>query len=116
VGWYVPRIITRLAHANTICRSFTWNDTPEISLNALAAACYECDDFIDRQYHDDMLDMEDLQYLNQYHDVKPYMCPTCHTRVSKLPSLFQHLESSSCGQIPNDSVIGQLRNFLKSQL
>jgi hypothetical protein len=91
----------------------TCADTSETSLNELAAECHKWRHFIDEDYHEDMY--QGLT-LAQYGTIYPYMCPTCDVGLRKLSSLFQHIESDSCGLCLNDPVIRQLRNYLSSRL
>jgi len=51
-----------------------------------------------------------------YSNTVPYKCPTCDSTMAKLSSLYQHVDSNTCDQALNDSVIGQLRNYLASRL
>jgi hypothetical protein len=77
----------------------------------LAAECRKWSYFIDEYCHNELCNDGEIYYL-----LNPFMCPTCGATVPKLSSLFQHIESSACGQTLDDGVIGQLRNFLASRL
>ncbi|KAH7067511.1 hypothetical protein BKA63DRAFT_522275 [Paraphoma chrysanthemicola] len=89
----------------------TCSDTSEILLNELAAECHKWRYFLNHEFQDYMYNRQALEQ-----DSYPYCCPTCDTSLPKLSSLFQHIESDSCGQTLGDSVIGQLRNYLASRL
>jgi len=92
----------------------TCSDTSETFLNELAAECRKWRSFIDHTFRDDMYHGRNLAHL--YSNAVPYMCPTCDATTSTLSSLFQHIESNSCGQTLDDSIIGQLRNYLASRV
>ncbi|KAF2825689.1 hypothetical protein CC86DRAFT_370617 [Ophiobolus disseminans] len=92
----------------------TCSNTSEIYLNELAAECHKWRHFVDEDFQGDMYNARDLSRL--YNNPHPYMCPTCDAKMTKLSSLFQHIESSSCSQTLNDGIIGQLRNYLASRL
>ncbi|KAI4650136.1 uncharacterized protein J4E79_009403 [Alternaria viburni] len=89
----------------------TCGDLDSTDLNKLAAECYRWDQFIDADYQSELLDDGDTLY-----EATPFMCPTCDAAMSKLSSLFQHIESDSCAQTLDEGAIGQLRRFLRSRL
>lgn len=45
-----------------------------------------------------------------------YFCPTCETPVSRLSSLFRHVESSECAQTLDDGPIGLLCRNLADEM
>ena len=77
----------------------------------LAAWCKRWNGFILEGYREYLIDGD----LEDYHGkVSPYFCPTCHAKMLKLSSLFQHVESQSCSQTLDGGVIGTLRRYLAS--
>ncbi|KAH6876037.1 hypothetical protein BKA58DRAFT_437990 [Alternaria rosae] len=89
----------------------TCGDIDSTDLNKLAAVCNRWDQFIDTNYRGELFNQGHTTY-----SATPFMCPTCDAAMSKLSSLFQHIESDSCAQKLNEGAIGQLRRFLRSRL
>jgi hypothetical protein len=90
----------------------TCGDKNIIDLNKLAASCRTWDDYIDPHYRRELLDNGDTVY-----NVNAFRCPTCHVKLPKLSSLFQHIESDACEQtLDDDRDIGPLREHLAREL
>ncbi|KAF9700489.1 hypothetical protein EKO04_001938 [Ascochyta lentis] len=76
-------------------------------LDKLAANCNTWYEFTYNDYRDDMLMECELDEA-----LELYFCPTCEAPKAKLSSLFQHVESGSCGQTLYGGAIGTLRRYL----
>jgi hypothetical protein len=78
-------------------------------MNGLAAACSTWPDFIVGEYQDDMYYRRTLA---QDDTIIPYKCPSCDAKLRKLSSIFEHVESDSCGQELDDPIIRRLQDHL----
>ncbi|KAF2787457.1 hypothetical protein K505DRAFT_342923 [Melanomma pulvis-pyrius CBS 109.77] len=80
------------------------------------AECRRWPDYIDQNFYEEILCRTDLEDYNYTEKVYPFNCSTCQQTFSKLSSLFQHVESPSCGQTLDKGSILVLRRFLRDRL
>lgn len=66
-----------------------------LDINKSAASVYQWKKFIDKDYRQEFLRMDD-DYLSS--GAHPFKCPECDKTFPKLSSLIQHVESPACEQ------------------
>lgn len=82
----------------------------QTDLNFLAARCYQWTHYMDPDYrHVALTTRPYTKFFEGYgQDFKPYHCPECKTKFSKISGLFQHVESLACEQQIDEGGIGKL--------